>query len=173
MRKSTLFISAVLTTFVLAMLAGVVSAYQNFVQNDPLETVAQEPPQQLQSVAQSISPATEETVNLTPEEVAALASQVIGRDDLYSVEVTELNGETVYLVTFSSGDLVYISLDGQIRSISKLKVETVVVGSASGRGGGSNNRVSSSSQNHEEHDDDDDHEEREKREEHDEHDDDD
>ncbi len=58
---------------------------------------------------------------LTPEEAAALAAQVIGRTDLYSVE-TALYNEVVsaYLVTFTSGDLVYVSLDGQILSIGKL-----------------------------------------------------
>ena len=153
MRKSTLFISAVLTTFVMAMLAGVASAYQNVVNSN--QVAAQSEPQ-TQAVAEVFPAPTEvQPVNWTPEEAAALAAQVLGHDDLYSVEVTDLNGETVYMVTFSSGDLVYISLDGQIRSIGKVAVETVVVNTGRKNGGGGNNNgPSNSSQSHESHDDD-------------------
>ena len=41
MRKSTLFISAVLTTFVMAMLAGVASAYQNVVSKNAEQATTQ------------------------------------------------------------------------------------------------------------------------------------
>jgi len=172
MRKSTLFISAVLTTFVMAMLAGVASAYQGLVDTNP--QLALQPQTQTQVQTKAISntiPVVEpEVVNLTPEEAAGLAAQVIGRDDLYSVEVTDLNGETGFLVTFTSGDLVYGSLDGQIRSIGKVEVETVVVSSGGGGGGGgggnrNDKQSASSNQSHE-----DDHEEHEDHE-HEEHDD--
>jgi hypothetical protein len=159
MRKSTLFISAVLTTFVMAMLAGVASAYQNVVNSN--QVAAQSEPQ-TQAVAEVIPAPTEvQPVNWTPEEAAALAAQVLGHDDLFSVEVTDLNGETVYMVTFSSGDLVYVSLDGQIRSIGKVPVETVVVNSGGGGGGGGGGRTvqpASSGGSHEEHEDHDEHE---------------
>ena len=164
MRKSTLFISAVLTTFVMAMLAGVASAYQNVVNTNQ---VAAQPQPQTQPIADAIpAPAEVQPVNWTPEEAAALAAQVLGHDDLFSVEVTDLNGETVYLVTFSSGDLVYVSLDGQVRSIGQVQVETVVVnsggggggGGGRGGGGGGNDQSSNSGGSHEEHEDHDEHE---------------
>jgi hypothetical protein len=127
MRKSTLFLSAVLTAFVLAVLVGVISAYQNVVQ----ASVAQQPtavaaaenisvPQ-----VQAVSP-TATAVVLTPEQAAALAAQVLGRTDLFSVESADFNGASAYLVTFSSGDLVYVSPAGQILSVGKI-VPTVVV----------------------------------------------
>ena len=171
MRKSTLFISAVLTTFVMAMLAGVASAYQKISDTNLIAAITPESQPQTKAIANSIPAAAPiedvQPVNWTPEEAAALAAQVLGHDDLYSVEVTDLNGETVYMVTFSSGDLVYISLDGQIRSIGKVVVETVVVNTGRKNGGGGNNNgPSNSSQSHESHDDD--HEEQQ----HEEHDDD-
>jgi len=137
MRKSTLFISAVLTTFVLAMLAGVASAYQNFAQTDqvaqaePTEQVVQAEPQ-VQTVAQGQPAPVEVSADLTPQEATELAVTVMGQDDLYSIEMTELNGESVYLVTFTSGKLIYISLDGQIRSVGEVEVQTVVVNVSSG-----------------------------------------
>ena len=57
---------------------------------------------------------------ITPEQAAALASQVLGRTDLFSVETADFNGAQSYLVTFSSGDLVYVSPEGQILSIGKI-----------------------------------------------------
>jgi hypothetical protein len=152
MRKSTMFISAVLTTFIMAMLAGVASAYQKMADTNLIAaTQAQSQPVAME-IATSIPTPTEiQPVNWTPEEAAALAAQVLGHDDLFSVEIGDLNGETVYLVTFSSGDLVYVSLDGQIRSIGKVQVETVVVNSGGG-GGGNKNKNNNSNQNHENED---------------------
>ena len=175
MRKSTLFISAVLTTFVLAMLAGVASAYQNFVQTDqavqaePVAEEVQSQPQ-VQTVAQEQPAPAEASADLTPNEAIDLAVKVMGQDDLYSIEMTELNGESVYLVTFTSGNLIYISLDGQVRAIDEIEVLTVVVNVSSGGGDRSstdrsNNSSNSSGGEHEDHEDE--HEDHEEHEEHD------
>ena len=165
MRKSTLFISAVLTTFVMAMLAGVASAYQGVIASNPTATAqAQEQPQ-TKAISHTI-PADAQAVNLTPEEAAGLAAQVLGQNDLYSVEVTDLNGETVYMVTFSNGKLVYVSLDGQIRSIGEVPVETVVVNS-----GGNNNRKNRQTQTTSSNQSSSQHQEKESHDDHEEHDD--
>jgi len=74
---------------------------------------------------------------VTAEQAATIASLAIGRTDIYSAETTQFNGVTAYLITFSSGDLVYVSLDGKILSVSKLQV--VVAG---GGNSGNNNPVS-------------------------------
>jgi hypothetical protein len=131
MRKTTLFISATLTTFILAVLAGVAKAYQTAAIPIAQEVQAQAEEVQAQTEDTPISDqpvvVTPQPVNLTPEQAADLASQIMGDTDLFSVEVTQFNGETVYLITFSSGDLVYMSLDGSILSIDKLDVVVVNV----------------------------------------------
>lgn len=153
MRKSTLFVSAVLTTFVMAMLVSVASAYQSVVNSDQITAQAQPQAQpQEKAVSQTIS-VEAQPVNITPEEASALAAQVLGHDDLFSVEVADLNGETVFMVTFSSGDLVYVSLDGQIRSIGKVEVETVVINSGRERDSDDNIQPPNSSQSQKEHED--------------------
>ena len=169
MRKSTLFISAVLTTFVMAMLAGVASAYQNAVEAAQQEIAQPQTQPQVKAISHTMSADSQFTV--TPEEAAGLAAQVLGREDLFSVEVTDLEGETVFLVTFSSGDLVYVSLDGQIRSIGKVQVNTVVVKSGGGGGGGGSNvQAPPAPKSQEKHEDS--HEEDHKEEDHEDHDDD-
>ena len=105
MRKSTLFISAALTTFMLAILFGVASAYQNIVKStQPMA----EQPQPTAEVAMISAPMPTQVTSITPEEAATLASQVLNRTDLFSAEITQLDGVDVYLITFSSGDLVYV-----------------------------------------------------------------
>jgi hypothetical protein len=144
MRKSTLFISAALTTFMLAVLFGVATAYQSIVKSSD---IAAQPTTDVAMVSQpmAVVPPTQFVpAQITPEAAADVASKVLGRTDLYSVEVIQFEGADAYLVTFSSGDLVYLSLDGQILSISKLPVTTTVVarkhrsdnGGDTGTGGG-------------------------------------
>jgi hypothetical protein len=151
MRKSTLFLSAVLTTFMLAVMVGAVSAYQKAAQvsslSGKLVTAQQD---------QSLSDLSTEMIagaDLTPEQAAALAAQVIGRTDLYSVETSEWEGQGAYLVTFSSGDLVYVSPDGEILSIGSIP-PVVITESPTGANDGD-----SGDYDDDEHDDDDDEDE--------------
>jgi len=144
MRKSTLFISAILTTFMIAVLVGVVSNYQN---KDKQESVAptQEAPVAVESLPTdtALPEPTAAQGFITPEQAAALASQILGRNDLLSVETSILNGEQVYLVKFIPGDMVYISPSGQILSIVMVPTPTAAVVSApsSSSNSGGNNGV--------------------------------
>jgi hypothetical protein len=142
MRKSTLFISAALTTFMLAILFGVVSAYQNIVKSTQPMAAQPQPTAEVAIVSAPpvIAPMPTQAMSITPEEAATLASQALNRTDLFSAEITQLDGVDVYLITFSSGDLVYVSFDGKILSFSKVAV--TVVAQANHRGGGSNNQNS-------------------------------
>jgi hypothetical protein len=106
MKKSSLFISAVLTTFVLAVLAGAFTAYRALARSNS-QVNTQQPVAVVQPTASA----------LTPEQAAQLAAQYLGRSDLYSVESAVLNGTTAFKVTFSSGDVVYVSPDGQVVSV--------------------------------------------------------
>ena len=104
MKKSSLFISTVLTTFVLAVLAGAVTAYRTF------STFMEQPVQPAPVVQTTQS-------QISPEQAAQLAAQYWGRNDLYSVESTLVKGMDAYKVTFSSGDVVYISPVGQVLGV--------------------------------------------------------
>lgn len=145
MRKSTMFISAALTTFMLAVMFGVASAYQKIVQTG----VPTEAAQQTQSTDVAIGTSSTVAGSVSIEQAADLASNVIGRTDLYAAENAQLDGVDAYLVTFSSGDIVYVSLDGKVLSISKLPV-TYIAGQStwaggSGNGGGNNDGGNTSS----------------------------
>ena len=145
MRKSTIFLSVVLTTFMLAILVAGASAYQNLQQVK--ETAAQPAKVAAENVSVAL-PADAPAPAFTPEQAAALAAKVIGRTDLYSVETADLNGVSAYMVTFSSGDIVYVSPDGQILSITKTEPQVVVAAAPAffGGGGGGGGGGSSSNQ---------------------------
>jgi uncharacterized membrane protein YkoI len=51
---------------------------------------------------------------LSPEQAATIAVDFLGQTSVYSVEMTSIRGTSLYKVTFSSGDIVYISMDGQV-----------------------------------------------------------
>lgn len=143
MRKGTIFLSAVLTTFMLAVLVAGASAYQNLQQVK--ETAAQPAKVAAENVSVAL-PAAAPAPAFTPEQAAALAAKVIGRTDLYSVETADLDGVSTYMVTFSSGDVVYVSPDGQILSITKMEPQVIMASAPGGGGGGGGGGGSSSSQ---------------------------
>ena len=119
MRKSTVFISVLLTTFALVMLYSLVSAYRdnrNIVEAAALPTATLTP-------EATNTPVPTEAV-ITPEEAAQLAAQVVGHDNLLSAESSNINGLDAYKITFTNNDVVYIGPDGQILSV---QVAPVVV----------------------------------------------
>lgn len=161
MRKSTIFISAVLTTFALVMLYRIASAYTD---KQKVTEVAAEPTAILEPTAtEPPEPAPTEVV-LGPEEAAQLAAQIVGNTNLLSAESSIFNGLDAWMVTFTNKDVVYVGLDGQVLGV---QVAPVVVNVAppvkqkkknNGGGGNSNqeSREDRDSDDHEREDEDDD-----------------
>jgi hypothetical protein len=165
MRKSTIFISAILTTFTLAMLYGVVSAYRNSLSPASASAIALETATQPPAAEPTQTPAI-----ITPVQAAQLAAEVVGNNNLLSAETTTFNGLDAYLVTFTNSDYVYVSLEGQILGVQVAPVVMNVAPQV--RISTNNNRDDDDGSRN---DDDDDHEDedREDGDDHDEHDDDD
>lgn len=122
MRKSTLILSIILTAVVIGLLYMLVSTYRKVVEaavpgNDS-QAEEQAQPQEQPQITPNLAdvPATG-TVRIY--DAAAEAAKVLGRKDVYITEYAQLNGSDVYLVSFLSGDLVYVSMDGKVISTSK------------------------------------------------------
>lgn len=113
MRKSTFFVSAVLTTFAIVMLYSVVSTYRDA---KSVAVAAVQPTATIESQPTDI-PATPTQAAITPEEAAQIAAQVVGHTNLLSAESSSFNGVNAYLITFTNKDVVYVGLDGQILSV--------------------------------------------------------
>ena len=152
MRKTTVFISSVLTTFTLVILFGVVKAYQSNAINQAVEVAVQPA---VSTMVPTDIPTTAPSV-ITPEEAAQLAVQIIGHDNLLSAETSNFNGVGAYLITFTNKDVVYVGLDGQVLSV---QVAPVFVNVALPPKNNNNNNQSNnnSSSNQDDHDDDEDH----------------
>lgn len=105
MSKKNLLISAALTTFVLIILANVGAVYAQI-----RDAVTLQPP----AVTAETLPMQNPAVQVTHQEAANIAASFLGQNDLYSVENMVWNGVDTYKVVFSSGTIVYVSMDGQI-----------------------------------------------------------
>ena len=162
MRKSTIFISAVLTTFALVMLYNVASAYRsnkNVAAAEVPTTIVQ--PTATLAPDPTAEPAPTKAF-LSPQEAAQVATQVVGNTNLLSAESSNINGVDAYKITFTNNDIVYVGLDGQILSV---QVAPVVVNVAlpqtqpnkkhngNHTSNGSGESHASSNESHQEHED--------------------
>ena len=73
--------------------------------------------QQLMITATQASAPDAVVLQITAEEAAVFASRHIGKTSIYSIEGVNFNGNMVYKVTFTKGDVVYVSLYGDIVSV--------------------------------------------------------
>jgi len=70
-------------------------------------------------VTQVSAPAPVVILQITAEEAAVFASRYLGKSQVYSVEAVDFIGEVVYKVAFSNGDVVYVSLYGDILGVEE------------------------------------------------------
>jgi len=167
MRKSTLFVSAMLTVFLLATMFGVASAYQQAVNGNSrffsrtpetitsqsIDPISMPMPLPVSTDAPAVVDAPQ---MVTPEEATLVAVEFLGNSEVYSVEVVDYQGVPTYLVTFSSGDLIYVSATGEV--LASEKIQPVIVAAPPVNNGGgqvNNNNNSNSGGGYESHDDDD------------------
>lgn len=183
MRKSTLFVSALLTVFLMATMFGVVSAYQQasnlgvsfgakqpkFIASQSLDPVSIPSPMPVVVEAPAVIDIQQPLV-VSPEEATTVAVNFLNDPNVYSVEVVDYQGAPTYLVTFTSGDLIYVSSTGQV--VASEKIQPVIVSAPPAAVNNNGSQANSGSNNNggggerEDHDDHDDHD-------HDDHDDDD
>jgi hypothetical protein len=116
--KKALFLSVAIATFVLACLGGVFSVYKAFASSSvPVATV--QTVSQVAITASAPLAVAPTSQKVTPEEAASIASAYLGFKDVYAVENAVINSVAVYKVIFSSGDIVYVGLDGRILQVER------------------------------------------------------
>lgn len=114
MKRGVTLVSVAITAFSVVIMASVVYGYrvsarpQSAPQPAPVSVLELRPSPELVSAASTAS------ITFSARDAAAVASEFLGRTDAYSVQLAEYNGMQAYKVTFASGDVVYVSLSGQI-----------------------------------------------------------
>jgi hypothetical protein len=125
MKKNMLFLSAALTTFILAILAGVVfkarasavlSPTGSVVPTDTSAPAASQPPQPTATATMVPTVA----AFISPQEAVFIASSALGNSDVFSVDSETRYGLDVYEVTFSSGSVVFVSPQGRVLTITAI-----------------------------------------------------
>jgi hypothetical protein len=118
MRKSAWFLAAALTAFVMTMLASIVYAYTGLAFAEPSSPtqVASQDQATSQTIprTEAMSAPTQQAASVSPQDAASIAANFLKRYDPYSVQLSPINGLNLYKVTFGSGDVVYVSMDGQV-----------------------------------------------------------
>lgn len=67
------------------------------------------------------APASAAASGVSPQKAAQIAAQYLGQSKIYSVETAAFNGANVFKVTFSSGDIVMVSLNGQVLTVQRAR----------------------------------------------------
>jgi cell pole-organizing protein PopZ len=90
---------------------------------------------QLVALQATNAPAPSQNV-ITPQQAASIASNSLGQTSVYSVETVSMQGQNLYKVTFSSGDIVYVSMDGQVAGtvIAKQSTSSNTLAASGGHG---------------------------------------
>ena len=109
------------------------SAYRQLIEeaNTRLQQAQQENDAlraQLENLANGGSGAAQ---GITPQQAAAVAASFVGQSDVYTVDSLDQDGTRLYLVTFSSGDQVYVDLNGQVVA-SRISSSAFNTGAAGG-----------------------------------------
>lgn len=131
MRRSFSLVSAALTAFSLVMLASVVYAYRVLAAPRPVTAPVVS---QVAKPADVAIPVAAVQSTVSPQDAAAAAGKFLGRSDAFSVALADLNGSQAYKVTFSSGDVVYVALTGEV--LSSVPAPAPVLNVTSKGGGG-------------------------------------
>jgi hypothetical protein len=152
MKKSTLFLSAAITTFILAVLASVIYTARASASQPPTPTVVpaavttEAPTQTLQPVDTATLAPTATSAFISPQDAVSIASKALGNTQVYSVDTVNRYGKDAYKVTFSSGHVVFVNPKGIILAIDSPQAAYVASAPAqqSGNQQQSSNQQSSS-----------------------------
>ena len=156
MGKIVMAVSAGVTAFVLALTAGAVYVSRNLTTTVANAKQPESPSVSAVQMAADALPtqaAVAQAANVSAQDAASVAAKYLNRTDLYSVELADFQGAQAYKVTFSSGDIAYVSLTGQVLSTTPPPPPQVVtVGGGGGGhhgGGGSSSGGGEHEDNHE------------------------
>lgn len=113
MKKSSLFITAGLITFMLAVTIGTINTYRAMAASSTQPVASAQPAAQGTATPAPVTA----TASLTPQQAVQLADSYIGRTDASSVEGGYLDDMYVYKVIFVNGEAVYVNLNGQVLGV--------------------------------------------------------
>ena len=139
MGKLVIVTSAAITAFIMALIAGAVFAYRTLSSASAVtqQQVSQaSAPLQVAAVDPTQAPPPTAVPNVTPQDAASIAAKSINHTDVYSVQLADIKGAQSYMVTFSSGDVVYIGMQGQVLATMPPPTPATVFSAVTGGGGG-------------------------------------
>jgi len=133
MKRKASLIAASVTAFTLVMLGSVAYAYRVLAAPRPMLAL---PSAALPVADRPSSPYSGPQSQISARDAASVASTLLPGESAYSVELSAWNGTTAFKVTFSSGDVVYVGLDGRFLASVPFTSNISYTGGGGGGGGG-------------------------------------
>jgi hypothetical protein len=127
MRRSVTLISVAITAFSVVVLASVVYGLRAAASSRPAPVAAVSGAlevglsPELAAASGFVSP------RISPQAAVTVASELLGRTDAYSIQLTDYQGQPAYKVIFSSGDVVFVSVAGQVLEVIPATVQIASV----------------------------------------------
>ena len=114
MRRGVTLVSVAITAFSLVILVSVVYGYRVSAEPEAPTASGALLAAERAPTAGLVSEASVRSPRVSAKQAAMVASEFLQRTDAYSVQLVEYNGVQAYKVLFTSGDVVYVSLEGQV-----------------------------------------------------------
>lgn len=114
MKRGVTLVSVAITAFSVVIMASVVYGYRVSASPKAVPQAAPVLAAETRPSPELVSESSKVTTRIAPMLAAGIASEFLGRTDAFSVELAQYNGLQAYKVTFTSGNIVYVSPDGQI-----------------------------------------------------------
>jgi hypothetical protein len=114
MKRGLTLVSVAITAFSVVIMASVAYGYRVSAQPKSAPPAAPVSGREARPSPELVSAASTVSTTFSARDAAAVAGEFLGRTDAYSVQLADYIGVQAYKVTFLSGDVVYVSLNGQV-----------------------------------------------------------
>jgi uncharacterized protein YpmB len=113
MRRGLTLISVAITTFSALLIASIVYGYDAGTSRQSAPGASKQVAD-IQALVAQAPAAKAASTSVSAQQAATIAQNFLQRTDAYSIELADYNGVQAFKVTFSSGDIVYVSLSGEV-----------------------------------------------------------
>ena len=121
MNKPALILATFITVIVIVLLGGLIFTWNRVGAavsgpNQAVDPGVQPAASQNPTIGGSVQQGNQTSSAITPDQAALIAANFLGKGNVVRVEYINIAGGAVYKVDFSSGEILYVSLNGTVIS---------------------------------------------------------
>jgi hypothetical protein len=123
MKRSVTLISVAITAFSIVVLSSVVYGLRAAASSRPDPVAAVTSVLEVGLSPELAAASGFASPRISPQAAVTVASEFLGRTDAYSIQLTDYKGQPAFKVTFTSGDVVFVSVAGQVLEVIPAPVQ--------------------------------------------------